>query len=87
MVDIETVLLHETRQAGDTYVMGSVVSFNGPDPKVVDYSGLVQWSCRTAGVTPDLPRSSWQRAQYCSKCRTPGDRSNRQPRALDWPKP
>lgn len=70
MVQVETVLLFAIKQAGDTYVMNSVVNFNDPDPKVFDCSGLVQWSCRAAGVTPNLPRASWQQAQHCGSCGT-----------------
>ncbi len=66
-IHIESVLLLAIQQAGDTYVMNSVVNFNDPDPEVFDCSGLVQWSCHRAGVTPNLPRASWQQAQFCGK--------------------
>lgn len=65
MTHIEDVLLNAVAQAGDRYEFGAAVNFNNPDPEVFDCSGLVQWSCHQAKVSPAMPRGSWIQATHC----------------------
>ena len=70
MAHIEDVLLNAIAQSGDEYVFGAAVDFKDTDPEEFDCSGLVQWSCHQARVSPAMPRGSWIQATHCHTHKT-----------------
>jgi hypothetical protein len=67
MIGIEDVLVWSLAQKGDTYMFGAPFNRGDLNPTEFDCSGLVEWSCRHAGVDPPMPTGSWIQATHCHK--------------------